>query len=154
MITYSLQNRLTDGGELLSLTRRQRFNRFNPRKIFWYSFLLGLSKLQGLMRMEGLGKLKKFSDLIESRTLDLPACRIAPQPSTLPRAPKFSFEAFENGVERCSEFRASSNFVKLSVFRQLFITPSSGDDHMKYKLHSCLQSSPSTTFIHKDPRLI
>jgi hypothetical protein len=37
--------------------------------------------------MEGLGQLKKFSDLIGNRTRDLPACSIAPQPSTLPCAP-------------------------------------------------------------------
>jgi hypothetical protein len=38
------------------------------------------------MRLEGLGKLKKFNDLIENRTHDLPACSIVPQLTTLPRA--------------------------------------------------------------------
>jgi hypothetical protein len=36
--------------------------------------------------MEGLGKFKNIL-LIGTRTLDLPACSIAPQPTTLPRAP-------------------------------------------------------------------
>jgi hypothetical protein len=35
---------------------------------------------------EGLGKLKKIS-LIGTRTRDLPACSIVPQPTTLSRAP-------------------------------------------------------------------
>jgi hypothetical protein len=35
------------------------------------------------MRTEGLGKLIKFIGLIGSRTPDLSACSIAPQPSTL-----------------------------------------------------------------------
>jgi hypothetical protein len=34
--------------------------------------------------LEGLGKLKKFSDLIGTQTRDLPACSIVPQPITLP----------------------------------------------------------------------
>jgi hypothetical protein len=37
------------------------------------------------VRLEGLGKLKKFNDLIGNRTRDLPACGIVPQPTTLPR---------------------------------------------------------------------
>jgi hypothetical protein len=34
----------------------------------------------------GLGNLKKLRDLISNRTSDLPACRIAPRPTTLPRS--------------------------------------------------------------------
>jgi hypothetical protein len=47
-----------------------------------------LSKPQDLVLLEGLGKLKIFNHLIGTRTLDLPACSIAFQPSMLPRAPK------------------------------------------------------------------
>jgi hypothetical protein len=39
-----------------------------------------LSKPQGLVPQEGLGKLKEFIHLIGSRTRDLPACSIVPQP--------------------------------------------------------------------------
>jgi hypothetical protein len=39
------------------------------------------------LRMDGFGKLKKSNDLIGIRTRNLPACSIAPQPTTLPRAP-------------------------------------------------------------------
>jgi hypothetical protein len=38
-----------------------------------------------IVRLEGLGKLKK-NYLIGTRTRDLPACSIVPQPTTLPRA--------------------------------------------------------------------
>jgi hypothetical protein len=58
-----------------------------PRNIFSASgtdFYQRLSKPQGLVRLEVLGKLKKktFTDLIGFRTLDLQACRIVPQPTT------------------------------------------------------------------------
>jgi hypothetical protein len=39
------------------------------------------------VRLEGLGKLKKFNDLIGNRTRDLPSCSIVPQATTLPRSP-------------------------------------------------------------------
>jgi hypothetical protein len=39
------------------------------------------------VRLEGLGQLKKFSDLIGTRTRDLPVCSIVSQPTTLRRAP-------------------------------------------------------------------
>jgi hypothetical protein len=38
-----------------------------------------------IVRLEGLGQLKKFNDLIGIRTRDLTACSIVPQPTTLPR---------------------------------------------------------------------
>jgi hypothetical protein len=42
------------------------------------------------MQLEGLGELKKFNHLIGSRTRDLLACNIAPQPCTLPLTPSIS----------------------------------------------------------------
>jgi hypothetical protein len=39
-----------------------------------------LSEPQGLERLEGLGKLIKCIRIIVSRTLELPACSIVPQP--------------------------------------------------------------------------
>jgi hypothetical protein len=38
------------------------------------------------VRLEGLVKLKKSSDLIRNRARDLSPCSIMPQPTTLPRA--------------------------------------------------------------------
>jgi hypothetical protein len=54
----------------------------------WYSFMLEAESTPGLdCGWEGLGKLKKKSQLIGNRTRDLPACSIVPQPATPPRAP-------------------------------------------------------------------
>jgi hypothetical protein len=39
------------------------------------------------VRLEGLGQLKKSNDLIGTRNCDLPACRIVPQLTTVPRGP-------------------------------------------------------------------
>jgi hypothetical protein len=40
-----------------------------------------------IVRLQGLGKLKKSNDLIGNRTSDLLAFSIVPQPTTIPRAP-------------------------------------------------------------------
>jgi hypothetical protein len=53
-----------------------------PRNImfpaFGTHFCYRLSKPQNLVRLEGLGKLKKFIHLIRNRTCDLPAYIILP----------------------------------------------------------------------------
>jgi hypothetical protein len=49
----------------------------------------GLDDSGAIMRLDGLGKLKEFNDLIKYRTRDLHACIIMPQPTTLPRAPYY-----------------------------------------------------------------
>jgi hypothetical protein len=77
-----IDNRLTDGGKVVFFKRRPRFN---PRNIF-------------LVRPEGLGKVKKCVHLNRSGTRDLPACRIVPQPTTLPRAPFPSTVQTENQI--------------------------------------------------------
>jgi hypothetical protein len=40
---------------------------------------------KAIVRLERLGKLKKKIDFIGTQTRDLPACRIVPQPTTMPR---------------------------------------------------------------------
>jgi hypothetical protein len=40
------------------------------------------------VRLEGLGELKKSNDLIGTRTCDLPASSIVPQPTWLPHFPQ------------------------------------------------------------------
>jgi hypothetical protein len=63
----------------------------SPRAIVW---------------LEGLSNLKKFSDLLGTRTDDLPACSIVPQLSTLPCAtifligPTFNLKYFLAGGMR------------------------------------------------------
>jgi hypothetical protein len=56
------------------------------RKIFTISsinFCSKLSNSEGLLQLEGLCKLKEINDLFGTRTRNLPACSIVPQPSTL-----------------------------------------------------------------------
>jgi hypothetical protein len=76
-----LGNRLTDGGKVFSLTHRPCST---PQKHFSASsihFCYRLSKLQGLVRLEGLGKSgKKANHIIGSRIHNLPAFSIVPQP--------------------------------------------------------------------------
>jgi hypothetical protein len=52
------------------------------------------------VRLEGLGKFKK-STSSGTRTGDLPACSIVPQPTTLPRAP-VGICSIGNCVQRCT----------------------------------------------------
>jgi hypothetical protein len=75
-IPHCLDNRLTDGGEVVRLTRRPRST---PQKHFFPAsgihFCLRLNKLQGLVRPEGLGELKNSltSSGIEPATFRLVA---------------------------------------------------------------------------------
>jgi hypothetical protein len=51
---FSLDNRLIDGGEAVSLTRQSPFT---PRKIPGTQFCYRLTRPQALVRLEGLGQL-------------------------------------------------------------------------------------------------
>jgi hypothetical protein len=78
--TFSLDNRLTDGGKIVSLMRRLSFT---TQEDSWYSFLLETdSTPRAKMRLEGVGKLKKKFHLIRTRTRDLPVCTLVPQPTS------------------------------------------------------------------------
>jgi hypothetical protein len=80
-IPSCLDNRLADGGEVVSPTNRPRFT---PQKhqfsAYVTRFCCGLTEPQGLVRPEGLGNLKKLIHLIGSRIRDLLARSIVPQP--------------------------------------------------------------------------
>jgi hypothetical protein len=90
MIPHFLDNWLTDGGEVVSFTSRPCFT-------LQEDFLILISVMScvrpgAVMRLEVLRKLKKkIKYLIGNRTRDLPAFRIATQPTTLPRAPLLVF---------------------------------------------------------------
>jgi hypothetical protein len=80
---HFLDIRLTDGREVVILTRRPRFA---AQEDSWYAFLLEAESTPG--RLKGLDELKtKSNDLIWNQTRDLAAFGILPQPSSLPRAP-------------------------------------------------------------------
>jgi hypothetical protein len=71
-VLHCLDNQLTDGGKTVNPTHRSRSA---PHKHFSASgthFCKRLSKPLALVRLEGLGKLKKFNELIGTRTRDLP----------------------------------------------------------------------------------
>jgi hypothetical protein len=55
-----------------------------PQEESWYSFVFEAESTQGKSALERLGKLKKSNELIRTRTRDLPACSIVPQPPTIP----------------------------------------------------------------------
>jgi hypothetical protein len=52
------------------------------------------------VRLEGLGKLKKYSNIIGIRTRELAARSIKPQRTTLPRAPHKSEVSTKLGVKK------------------------------------------------------
>jgi hypothetical protein len=72
-IPHCLDSRLTDGGEVDSLTHRP--SSFYPQEDSWYSFLLEAKSTRAIVRPEGLGKLKNAmtSSGIEPPTLQLVA---------------------------------------------------------------------------------
>jgi hypothetical protein len=72
-------SRLTDGGKVVS---SMHWPRSTPQKHYFSAsgthFCYRLSKLQGLVRLEGLHTLNNFVLLIGSQTPDLLACSIVP----------------------------------------------------------------------------
>jgi hypothetical protein len=77
--TFSVDSRLTDGGEVASLNAPPTLY---LQKDSVYSFLFRQSQPQaGRIR-----SIEESSDLMRNRTRDLPACSIVSQPTTLPRA--------------------------------------------------------------------
>jgi hypothetical protein len=87
---HFLDNRLIDGGKVVSLTRRPPFTPSPlPKEDSWLLISVrGWVHTRVIVRLEGVGKLKKStSSGLETR--DLPNCSIVLQPTTLPRAPTF-----------------------------------------------------------------
>jgi hypothetical protein len=82
-----------------------------PQETSWYSFLLESESTPGvIVRLEGLGKLKK-STSSGTRTGDLRACSIVPQPTTPPCAPRSLsslqiYYSFGREIRRLEIFRA------------------------------------------------
>jgi hypothetical protein len=68
-----LDNRLTDGGEFVSLTRQPPFT---PRKIPGNLFCYRLSRNEGHSATGRIRQIEKSNDLIGNRTRGLPACSI------------------------------------------------------------------------------
>jgi hypothetical protein len=76
-----LDNRLTDGGEDVSLTQRPSFAQ---RKIPGTHSCYRLSRPQGHSAAGRIRTTENPNDLNGNRTRDIPACSIVPQPTTPP----------------------------------------------------------------------
>jgi hypothetical protein len=85
-LPHFLDNLLTDGGEVVRITRRLSFT---PRKIHGTHFCQILSRPQGHSAAGRIKSSEISNCLIGNRTRDLPACSIVSQPTTLPRASNF-----------------------------------------------------------------
>jgi hypothetical protein len=82
-LTHFLDIRLTDGGEVISLTQRPPFTH---RKIPGTHFCYRLSRPQGHSAAGRIRPIEKSINLIGNRILDLPACSILPQTTKLSHA--------------------------------------------------------------------
>jgi hypothetical protein len=73
--TYCLDNRLTDGGEVVSLTRRPPFT---PKEDSWYSYLLEAESIEDHSAAGRIRSIEKSNDPIGNRNRDLSDCSITP----------------------------------------------------------------------------
>jgi hypothetical protein len=73
-IPHCLDARLTNGGEIISLTRRPRFTPQKDPLVLIY--IRGRVNPRATVRLEGLGKFEKSNDLIWNRNHDLPVCSL------------------------------------------------------------------------------
>jgi hypothetical protein len=80
-----LDSRLTDGGEVASLMHRPAAL-YPPGRFLVIISVRGWVDTRVIVRLEGLGQLRKSNNLIGNRNRDLLACSIVPQPTTLPRS--------------------------------------------------------------------
>jgi hypothetical protein len=117
-----LDNRLTDGGEFVSLMHQLPFT---PRKIHDTHFCLRLSRPQGHSAAGSIRSIEKIH-LIGTRTRDLMACNIVPQPTTLPLAPRYtSIPAFWRNL-----WPLSSSVLKMEAAGPLKMAGTSLPDYM------------------------
>jgi hypothetical protein len=84
-LQHFLDNRLTDGDKFVSPTHRPLFT--SPGRFLVHISVRDWVDPRAMVRLGGVGQLKKSSDLIGNRTRDLPACSIMTQLTTLPRTP-------------------------------------------------------------------
>jgi hypothetical protein len=92
---------------------------FTPRKIPRTHFCRRLSRPQGHSAAGRIRSMEKIH-LSGTRTRDLPACSIVPQPTTLPRAPRCTVRILsESKIEFSSRFEWSE-----TVDRQRFLVAS------------------------------
>jgi hypothetical protein len=86
-ISHCLDNRLTDGGKFVCLTRRPLLT---PSKTISGTHFCYMSQLQGHNAAGRIRQIKQSSDLIEKRTGYLETCSMVRQLNILQRAPPLS----------------------------------------------------------------
>jgi hypothetical protein len=84
-LPHFVNNRLTDGGEVISITS---WPPFTDREIPSTHFFLRQSRFRRHILAGRIRLIEKSNNLIGNYTHDLPACNIVPQLTTLSRAPK------------------------------------------------------------------
>jgi hypothetical protein len=113
-IPHCLDNRLTDVGKVVSPTHQPR----STPQIYYFS-ASGTHEPQGLVRPEGLGELKEFIHLIETRFCNLPACNIVPQPTTLPRIAANILTYYSRKANKCAfQLGSSAGSRNVSSWRE------------------------------------
>jgi hypothetical protein len=73
---------------------------------------------RAIVRLEGLGQLRKSNDFIGTRTRDLPIWSIVPQPTTLPRSPNILDSRANINLERKTLSHGISYYYNVLMFFQ------------------------------------
>jgi hypothetical protein len=101
---HFLDNRLTDGGEVGSLTHRPPLTP-PPGRLLVLISVKRQSRLLGHSAAGRIRSIEKSSDLIGNRSRHLTASSIVTQPTALPRAPRIKRNVIKGTFQNVNEYR-------------------------------------------------